>query len=104
MGTVNTSETSASLYQTARLNIPEDSHLHTRSRQNFKSHKIILKSTEITVCERNVCNCTVLSERFQSSTQSKLPVHTWDSNRNRKNYIIKGNKRSHKERKIYKQI
>jgi hypothetical protein len=33
-----TSEASVNFYQTARRNIPEDSHLHTRSRENLKSH------------------------------------------------------------------
>jgi hypothetical protein len=33
----NTSETSVNVYHTTRRNIPEDSHLHTRSRENLKS-------------------------------------------------------------------
>jgi hypothetical protein len=34
---VNTSETSVNLYyQTTRRNLPEDSHLHTRRRENLK--------------------------------------------------------------------
>jgi hypothetical protein len=33
-------ETSVSFYQTARRNIAEDSHLHTRHRENLKSHLI----------------------------------------------------------------
>jgi hypothetical protein len=32
-----TSETSVYFYQTARRNNPEDSHLHTRRRENLKS-------------------------------------------------------------------
>jgi hypothetical protein len=32
------SETSVSIYQTAKRNIPEDSHLHTRRRENLTSH------------------------------------------------------------------
>jgi hypothetical protein len=36
--TVYTSETSVKFYQTSRRNIPEDSHLHTRRRENLKSH------------------------------------------------------------------
>jgi hypothetical protein len=32
-----TSETWVNFYQTARRNIPEDSHLHTRRRENLKS-------------------------------------------------------------------
>jgi hypothetical protein len=33
-------ETSANFYQTTRSNAPENSHLHTRHRQNLKAHKI----------------------------------------------------------------
>jgi hypothetical protein len=39
METVGTSETSVNFYQTTRRNIPEDSHLHTRRRENLKSHQ-----------------------------------------------------------------
>jgi hypothetical protein len=35
---VSTSETSVNFYQSARRNIPEDSHLHTRCCKNLKSH------------------------------------------------------------------
>jgi hypothetical protein len=38
METASTSETSVNLYQTTRRNSPEDSHLHTRRRENFKSY------------------------------------------------------------------
>jgi hypothetical protein len=34
----STSETSISFYQTTRRKIPEDSHTHTRCRENLKSH------------------------------------------------------------------
>jgi hypothetical protein len=34
----NTSETSVNIYWSARRNIPEDSHLHTRRRENLKYH------------------------------------------------------------------
>jgi hypothetical protein len=36
---VSTSETLINFYETTRCNIPEDSHHHTRSRENLKSHK-----------------------------------------------------------------
>jgi hypothetical protein len=39
METVNTSETSVSVYQTTRRNIPKDSHLHTRCRKNPNSRE-----------------------------------------------------------------
>jgi hypothetical protein len=35
----STSETSVNLHQTISRNNPEDSHLHTRRRENLKSHK-----------------------------------------------------------------
>jgi hypothetical protein len=37
--TTRTSKMSVNFYQTARHNIPEDVHLHTRHRQNLKSQK-----------------------------------------------------------------
>jgi hypothetical protein len=40
MEAVSTSETSVSMYQTARHNTPEDSHLHIRRRENLKSPKV----------------------------------------------------------------
>jgi hypothetical protein len=42
MEAANTSETSVNFYQTTWRNNPEDSHLHTRRRENLKSHKIIV--------------------------------------------------------------
>jgi hypothetical protein len=41
MEAVSTYETSVNFYQTAQRNIPEDSHLHTRRRENLKSHLVI---------------------------------------------------------------
>jgi hypothetical protein len=38
METASTSETSINFYQTTRRNNREDSHLHTRRRENIKSH------------------------------------------------------------------
>jgi hypothetical protein len=38
MEAVSSSETLVSIYQTSWFNIPEDSHLHTRRRENLKSH------------------------------------------------------------------
>jgi hypothetical protein len=37
MEAVSTSETSANFYEITWRNIPEDSHLHTRRRENLKS-------------------------------------------------------------------
>jgi hypothetical protein len=38
MDAAGTSETYVNFYQTERRNIPEDSHHHTRRRENLKSH------------------------------------------------------------------
>jgi hypothetical protein len=38
MEAASTSETSVNFYQTTRRNIPEDSHLQNRRRENLKSH------------------------------------------------------------------
>jgi hypothetical protein len=38
MEAASTSETAANFYQTTPHNDPEDSHLHTRRRENLKSH------------------------------------------------------------------
>jgi hypothetical protein len=38
MEAASTSERSVEFYETARRNIPEDSYLHTRRRENLKSH------------------------------------------------------------------
>jgi hypothetical protein len=48
MEAVSTYETSVNFYQTTRRNIPEDSHLHTRRRENLKSHLRIPLKQEIT--------------------------------------------------------
>jgi hypothetical protein len=44
MMAVSTSETSVKFYQTTWRNKPEDSHLHTRRRENLKSHLPIRRS------------------------------------------------------------
>jgi hypothetical protein len=41
MEAASTPITSVSFYQTTRRNIPEDSHLHIRRRENLKSHKVL---------------------------------------------------------------
>jgi hypothetical protein len=48
---VSTSETSFSIYQTTRRNIPEDTHLHTRSRENLKSSECKdAKNVSVALC------------------------------------------------------
>jgi hypothetical protein len=38
MEAVSSSETSVNIYQVTRRNIPEANHLHSRLRENLKSH------------------------------------------------------------------
>jgi hypothetical protein len=38
MEAASSTEMSVNFYQTTRLTIPEDSHLHTRRREDIKSH------------------------------------------------------------------
>jgi hypothetical protein len=42
MEAASISETSVNFYQTTRRYIPEDSYLHTRRRENLKSHPVTL--------------------------------------------------------------
>jgi hypothetical protein len=44
MEAASTSETSVNFYQTTRCNIPEDSRLHTRRRENLNSHDALISS------------------------------------------------------------
>jgi hypothetical protein len=39
MEALSFSETSVNIYQTTRCNYPEDNHIHTRRRENLKSHR-----------------------------------------------------------------
>jgi hypothetical protein len=50
MEAASTSEMSVNFYQTTRRNSPEDSHLHTRSRENLKSHLFNYGSYEYYCC------------------------------------------------------
>jgi hypothetical protein len=43
MEAASTSETSVNFFQATRRNNPEDSHLHTRRRENLKSYKLLFK-------------------------------------------------------------
>jgi hypothetical protein len=46
MVAASASETSLNFYQITRRKNPEDSHLHTRRRENLKSHKAYICMTE----------------------------------------------------------
>jgi hypothetical protein len=60
MEAVSTSETSVNFYQTARRNIPEDSHLHTRRRENLKSHQLRRYQTML------ICQSALTRDRTRS--------------------------------------
>jgi hypothetical protein len=49
MEAVRTSETSVSFNVTTQINIPEDSKLHTRRRENLKSHPVLSSTTRAAV-------------------------------------------------------
>jgi hypothetical protein len=59
MKAVSISETSVNFYQTTRRNITEDSNLHTRRRENLKSHHKLLN------CFRNTVTCRTVDIKFQ---------------------------------------
>jgi hypothetical protein len=74
METESTSETSVKFYPTTRRNIPEDSHLHSRRRENLSLTKInffpisnhhIVKAYRL---RGKILNsvCSILGERFHS--------------------------------------
>jgi hypothetical protein len=50
----STSETTVNFYQTTRRNNPEDSRLHTRRRENLKSH--IISINQKLVCLIQFCS------------------------------------------------
>jgi hypothetical protein len=58
MEAASTCETSVVLYRTALRNIPQDSHLHTRRRENLKSHRVSnLSSKQSIRCLLKVPGC-----------------------------------------------
>jgi hypothetical protein len=60
MEAVSTSETSVSFYQITQRNIPQDSHLRTRRRENLKSPQILSMcaayTSETRMCFSEECN------------------------------------------------
>jgi hypothetical protein len=64
---VTTSETLVNSYESTRLNIPEDSHLHIRRRENLKSHMLrhtfkLLQEEIITpCCKKSVKSANLLA-------------------------------------------
>jgi hypothetical protein len=66
MEEVSSSETSANIYQTTWRNIPEDSHLHTRRRENLKYLQLqeVLKIPLHT----SFCLMRIISMQIQTAT------------------------------------
>jgi hypothetical protein len=54
MEAASTFEMSVNFYQTTRRNIPDDSHLHTRRRENLKSHLVNLYGEAALYCVRRL--------------------------------------------------
>jgi hypothetical protein len=57
MEAVSTSITSVNFYETVRRNIPEDSHLHTRRRENLKSHLVLFRYAPKPLVDNDDCVC-----------------------------------------------
>jgi hypothetical protein len=60
MDAASTSETSVNFYQTTRRNNPEDSHLHTRRRENLKSYQY----TSVSSCLHQGAPCVLCNADF----------------------------------------
>jgi hypothetical protein len=66
-GAASISETSVNFYQTTWRNNPEDSHLHTHRRENFKSQ---LKKCFVTMIHRDCCfSSTKTLKQFASKLE-----------------------------------
>jgi hypothetical protein len=68
MEAVRTSETSVNIYLTTRRYIAEDSKLHTRRRDNLKSHILHFSSadTQFKSTPRSVCHHHIIRDSLQS--------------------------------------
>jgi hypothetical protein len=74
MDAVNSSETSVNIYQTTRHNIPDDSHLHSRRRENLKSHQHIILTISIDVPEKYKIVAYVTSQGSDDELKSAKHV------------------------------
>jgi hypothetical protein len=70
MGAVSSSETSGSFYQTTRDNIPEDSRLHTRRRENLKPPHV----SSCPLGEQKRCNNIHLQVCSSSTMEADIPL------------------------------
>jgi hypothetical protein len=79
MEAASTSETSVNFYQTTRRNNPEDSHLHTRRRENIKSHlttwlyRGIGYNADMTMSHRRLCYINGVTTRVLKLSRRHSP-------------------------------
>jgi hypothetical protein len=70
------SETPANFYRTSRRNIPEDSHFHTRRRENLESHrfrKYLIVILKVKLRTKNVN--WIASEASEAKAISKVSIY-----------------------------
>jgi hypothetical protein len=75
----STSETSINFYQTTRRYNPEDSHLHTRRRENLKSYKLYFYLTLLALSIILYLSRIGPSDLFQFGIkyESTIPSNNW---------------------------
>jgi hypothetical protein len=86
MEVASISETPINFYQTARCNIPEDSHPHTRLRENLKSHQFYVCFQNIVLPKLPVPNLEQTLERYLATIK---PIVS-DSQYERMKVMVKG--------------
>jgi hypothetical protein len=75
MEAASTSETTVNFFQTTQRNIQDNSHLHTRRRENLKSH---IQKNCLHWRIRSVCCGRKLQWQLIAATHvSLLPIHVW---------------------------
>jgi hypothetical protein len=76
MEAVSSSETSVSVYQTTRRNIPAVSHLHSRRRENLKSHEV----SKQVVSRKSTAECQCNEDLIRANSQNVVCIgYTSDS-------------------------
>jgi hypothetical protein len=68
MEAANTSESSVNIYQTAGRKNQEDSHLHTRRRENLRSHSQVRVQTRVHTEKARFIFVIYLNDRLHSTT------------------------------------
>jgi hypothetical protein len=85
MGAASTFETSVNFYQITQRNKPQDSHIHTRRRENLKSHKAqgILYALFATVSTVTDAETTTSLDRETGLKE----IHSYDRESHSKTYF-----------------